>query len=121
MMSTFHRDRFTWLAYLLLGGFAYLQASLGPLMPFVRSELNLSYTVGGLHLSAFAAGMIGAGLLAAPLARRFGRRALFWGGAAGMSIGALLLLAGTHPSATIGAALVMGFLGTLMLTILLLR
>ncbi len=117
-MNTFRRDRYTWLAYLLLGYFAYLQASLGPLMPFVRSELNLSYTVGGLHLSAFAAGMIGAGLLAAPLARRFGRRVLLWGGAAGMGIGALLLIGGAHVVATIGAAFVMGFLGSLMLTMI---
>lgn len=117
-MNTFRRDRFTWLAYWLLGYFAYLQASLGPLMPFVRSELNLSYTVGGLHLSAFAAGMIGAGLIAAPLARRFGRRALLWGGAAGMSVGVLLLVSGAHVAVTIGAAFVMGFLGSLMLTMI---
>ncbi|GIK73521.1 MAG: MFS transporter [Chloroflexota bacterium] len=117
-VRTFHRDRYTWLAYLLLGYFAYLQAALGPLMPFVRSELNLSYTVGGLHLSAFAAGMIGAGLLAASLARRFGRRVLLWGGAAGMSVGSLLLVSAAHVVATIGAAFVMGFLGTLMLTMI---
>lgn len=117
-VRTFHRDRYTWLAYLLLSYFAYLQASLGPLMPFVRGELNLSYTVGGLHLSAFAAGMIGAGLLAAPLARRFGRRALLWGGGVGMSVGSLLLVSAAHVVTTIGAAFVMGFLGSLMLTMI---
>jgi predicted MFS family arabinose efflux permease len=117
-VNTFRRDRFTWLAYVLLGYFAYLQASLGPLMPFVRGELNLSYAVGGLHLSAFAAGMIGAGLTAAPLARRFGRRALLWGGGAGMSVGVLLLVSAAHVAVTIGAAFVMGFLGSLMLTMI---
>lgn len=60
--KAFARDRFTWLAYVFLAAFTYLQAILGPLMPFLRSELHLSYTLGGLHLSAFAAGMIAAGL-----------------------------------------------------------
>lgn len=117
-MNTFRRDRFTWLAYLLLGYFAYLQASLGPLMPFVRSELNLSYTVGGLHLSAFAAGMIGGGVSAALLVRHLGRRMVLWGGGSGMAAGALLLIAGDHAGVTIGAALTMGYFGTLMLTMI---
>lgn len=117
-MATFRRDRFTWLAYMLLAYFAYLQASLGPLMPFVRSELNLSYTIGGLHLSAFAVGMIGAGLSASSLAARYGRRMLFWGGAVGMALGALILIIGLHPLATMGGALVMGYLGTLLLVML---
>ena len=54
----FLRDRFTWLAYLMLAYFAYLQAVLGPLVPFLRDELHLSYTVSGLHLSAFSIGMV---------------------------------------------------------------
>ena len=86
--TIFTRDRFTWLAYAMLAYFAYLQSALGPAMPFLRRELNLSYTLGGLHLSAFALGMIGAGLSGAALAARWGRRAIFWGGAGGMGIGA---------------------------------
>ncbi|HHY56209.1 MAG TPA: hypothetical protein GYA08_12315 [Chloroflexi bacterium] len=34
-MAAFHRDRFTWLAYLLLGYFADVQASFGPLISFL--------------------------------------------------------------------------------------
>lgn len=34
--SAFVRDRFTWLAYIMLGYFAYLQAALGPALPFLR-------------------------------------------------------------------------------------
>jgi MFS family permease len=117
-MSAFHRDRFTWLAYLLLGYFAYLQSALGPLMPFLRGELGLSYAVGALHLSAFALGMIGAGLSGARLATRWGRAAIFWGGAAGMAAGALLLMIGGSVWATIGGALVMGYLGTLLLVMI---
>ena len=51
-MPTFVRDRFTWLAYLMLGYYAYLQAANGPLMPFLRADLGINYTTGGLHFSA---------------------------------------------------------------------
>ena len=54
--SPFTRDRFTWLAYLLLAFYTFLEAALGPLMPFLRAELALNYTCGGLHFSAFALG-----------------------------------------------------------------
>lgn len=117
-MAHFHRDRFTWLAYLLLGYFAYFQAALGPLMLFLRTELQLTYTTGALHLSAFAVGMIGAGLSSAHLAARWGRRSILWGGAAGMAVGVLLLMVGGVAVVTVGAALVMGYLGTLLLVMI---
>ena len=117
-MQTFTRDRFTWLAYALLGYFAYFQAAPGPLMPFIRGELNLSYAAGGLHLSAFALGMIGGGLSAPRLASRWGRRAVLWGGAIGMGLGALLFVAGRHPAVTIAGTLVMGGVGTLLLVMI---
>ncbi len=111
----FARDRFTWLAYLMLAYFAYQQATLGPLMPFLRDELHLSYTVGGLHLSAFALGMVLAGLMGDALVRRWGRRRVFWGGGAGMAAGSLLFVAGHHPALTIPSALLMGAPGTLLM------
>jgi predicted MFS family arabinose efflux permease len=111
----FQRDRFTWLAYLLLAYFAYQQAALGPLMPFLRDELRLNYTVSGLHLSAFALGMTLAGLLGDRLLQRWGRQCVFWGGGAGMSLGAFAFVLGHHPALTIGAALLMGAPGTLLL------
>ena len=55
---TFHRDRFTWLAYLLLALYGYFINILGPLTPFLKDELGLSYTVSSLHFTAFAAGML---------------------------------------------------------------
>jgi hypothetical protein len=56
--SPFKRDRLTWLLYLLLGFYAFMQAALGPIVPFLRAELNLSYTVTGFHVSAFALGCL---------------------------------------------------------------
>lgn len=113
--ATFVRDRFTWVAYFLLSYFTYLQGSLGPSMPFLRDELKLSYTVGALHLSAFALGMILAGLTGDRLSHRYGRQITFWGGGVGMAAGALLLALGRHVVLTVASSLVMGYLGALLL------
>jgi MFS family permease len=80
--------------------------------------LALSYTVGGLHFSAFALGMILAGLSGDRFARRFGRRAVFWGGGLGMAAGVVWFVLAGQVSLTIAAALLMGFLGTLLLVII---
>jgi predicted MFS family arabinose efflux permease len=114
----FIRDRFTWLAYLMLAYFAYLQAVLGPLVLFLRDELHLSYTVSGLHLSAFSVGMVLAGFTIDGLIRRWGRRVIFWGGGAGMGVGALLLVVGHHVALTIAGSLVMGLPGTYLLILI---
>lgn len=112
------RDRFTWLAYVLLGYYAYLQAALGPVMPFLRNDLHINHTVGSLHVSAFALGMIVAGMMGDRLARRFGRRRIFWGGAVGMALGAVCLALARTAALTIPAALLMGALGSLLLILI---
>ena len=56
MTSGFRRDRLTWIVYVVAGWFAYLQAAPGLIVPHLREELDLSYSVGGLHVAAFAAG-----------------------------------------------------------------
>lgn len=109
----FVRNRFTWLAYLMTAYFAYLQAALGPLMPFLRAELGMSYTVGGLHFSAFALGMILAGLVSNRTTQTWGRSINFWTGAVGMSAGALAL-AFSRQAITIASALVLGLLGSIL-------
>lgn len=116
--ALFNRDRLTWLAYLMLAYFAFYQAALGPIMPFLRTELNLSYTVGGYHFSAFALGAFLAGLSGDRFARRFGRRAIFWGGALGITAGLLWFVLAGQVGQTIAAALLMGFLGTLLLVVI---
>src|SRR5689334_20461983 len=90
--KTIQHDRFTWLAYGMLGYYSYMQVSLGPSMPFLRAEHKLNYTEGSLHLSAFAIGMIVAGLVTDRLERRLGRYLVWWGGALGMGLGTLLLM-----------------------------
>ncbi|WP_119066892.1 MFS transporter [Aggregatilinea lenta] len=114
--AVFTRDRFTWLAYLMLAFFSYLQAIVGPLMPFLRDELHLNYSEGALHSSALAIGMIMSGFLADGAVRRWGRWRVFWGGGAGMALGALILAIGMHPAITIAGAWMMGFVGTFLIT-----
>ncbi|MGZ3461384.1 MAG: hypothetical protein ACXU86_23075, partial [Archangium sp.] len=62
MTQTFHRDRLTWLAYALLAFYGYFLNILGPITPFLKEELGLSYTVSSLHFTAFAVGILLIGL-----------------------------------------------------------
>jgi fucose permease len=112
------RDKFTWLTYLMLGYYSYLLNGLGPVMPFLRAELRMSYTLSSFHFSAFAIGMLLAGLGSDRLARRFGRRRIFWSGALGMAGGVILLLMGYHPVLTISGAFLMGTIGSLLLVMI---
>ena len=70
----FRRDRLTWVAYVVLAWFAYLQAAPGLVIGHLRDELGLSYSTGGLHVAAFAAGALTAGVVAARIERALGRR-----------------------------------------------
>lgn len=116
--AAFVRDRFTWLAYFMLGYYAYLQSSLGPMMPFLRDELNMNYTVTGLHISGFALGMMLAGIYGPQLAARWGRYLVFWLGSGGMALSAALFALVHHPSLTILSTFLMGFLGSFLLVMI---
>ena len=111
----FRRDRLTWVAYLVLAWFAYLQAAPGLVIVHLRDELGLSYSAGGLHVGAFAGGSIVAGVVAARLERVVGRRTLLWSAAALMGAGAIALTAGRVAPVTVGSVLVMGLGGGLVL------
>lgn len=112
------RDKFTWLAYLMLGYYTYFLNGLGPVMPFLRAELQMSYTLSSFHFSAFAIGMLLAGLGGDRIARKFGRRRTFWNGTLGMAVGTILLLMGSHPVVTIAGSLLMGTIGSLLLVMI---
>jgi MFS family permease len=111
----FRRDRLTWIAYALSAWFAYLQAAPALLNAHLREELDLSYSTGGLHVAAFAAGCMVAGGISARLERALGRRALLWWAAALMGAGAIGLTAGRVAELTVGSVLVMGVGGGLLL------
>jgi len=117
MPRTFHRDRFTWLAYLSLAFYGYFLNVLGPITPFLKDELHLSYTVSSFHFTAFAVGILLIGLGGHLPVQRLGRWRSLWIGIIGMSMSALLLLAGRNPFITIGASFLMGLVGSLILVI----
>ena len=117
MQRTFHRDRFTWLAYLSLAFYGYFLNVLGPITPFLKEELQLTYTVSSFHFTAFAVGILLIGVAGHLLIQRIGRQRSLWLGLFGMSLSALLLLMGRSPVITIGASFLMGWIGSLILAI----
>jgi fucose permease len=118
MRQTFRRDRFTWLAYLLLAFYGYFLNILGPITPFLKDELKLSYTISSLHFTAFAVGILLVGVGGHLGIQRLGRGRSLWVGAIGISLGALLLISGRNPVVTIGASFLMGLVGSLILVII---
>lgn len=115
--QTFHRNRFTWLSYILLAFYGYFLNILGPVTPFLKEEMRLSYTVSSFHFTAFAAGILLIGLGGHPLVKRVGRYSALWIGAAGLSLSVFVLLAGRSPVVTIGASFLMGLVGSLILVV----
>jgi fucose permease len=113
----FARTRSTWLAYGMLAFYGYFLNALGPVTPFLRAELRLSYTLAGWHFSAFAAGILLAGLASNRLVRRVGRWRALWIGASGLEAGCLVLVLGRHPLVTIGGTLLMGAIGSAILPV----
>lgn len=112
--NSIHRDRATWAAYLLLT-FLTLQVSLiGPIMPFLRSEMGLTYAEGALHTSAFALGMMVAGFLCAPLERRVGRKHAMMIGGLGLALGFTIITLATTPIVSIIGAGLMGLIGSMV-------
>ncbi|WP_030231303.1 MFS transporter [Streptomyces sp. NRRL S-350] len=112
----FARDRLTVTAYGGLAVYAYLLYALGPLLPLLRQDLQLSYLLMSLHSAAFAAGAILTNLLFRRLRTRVGHRALFWTALALLALGSLLLATELSAAVTLGAALLGGIGGALLQT-----
>jgi fucose permease len=111
----FARDSATWMTYGLVGFFAFMETVLGPIMPFLRRELDLGYAAASLHFSAFALGAVLLGFFGDRIVGRWGRRAALWGGAFGMAAGALLLILGQSAWGTVPATFAMGICGALLI------
>ena len=115
MDTPFSRTHQTWLAYFLLAFYSYYLNILGPITPFLKEDLKLSYTVSSFHFTAFAVGILLVGLGGQYVIQRLGSARSLWAGAVGMSFSSLLLLAGRTPLVTIGASFMMGLVGSLIL------
>jgi len=112
---SYRRDAFTWTAFGALFAFGYLNAVLGPSMPYIRAEEGISYLIGGLHQVAFAVGGGLAGALSARDRFPLGRRTMIAAGLAGGALAGLALGYGEAAPVTIVGALLMGLLATLAL------
>ena len=64
-MGRYHRDEITRRVFAGLAAFGFLDAVLGPALPYLRSIEHISYLTGALHQAAFAVGGGLAGALAA--------------------------------------------------------
>jgi MFS family permease len=111
----FARDRTTLLLYAALGVFGALQVVPGLVVPALRDELGYGFTLASLHVTAFAALGLVAGLLAPRLDRVLGRRRVLLLGLLGMGAAVAGLTAGRTAVATLLAAGVAGLLGTLII------
>ena len=108
------RGPITWYCYLMTGFFMYLLAIQGNIIPFLRSELHLTYGAVILHSSAFAAPGFVTGMFGDWLIRRYGRRRVLWLGALGMLTGAALLCVASAAWFSIGSCALMGASGGLI-------
>jgi fucose permease len=111
----FARDSATWMTYGLVGFFAFMETVLGPIMPFLRRELDLGYAAASLHFSAFAFGAVLLGFVGDRIVGRWGRHAALWGGAFGVAAGALFLISSPSAWGTVPATFAMGICGALVL------
>ena len=88
------RDELTRLCYWMLGLWGFLLYALGPALPALREQLDVSRAVVSLHTTLIAVGAIAVGIAGDRFVVRVGRRAAFWTAAGGIASGALLLAAG---------------------------
>ncbi|HJR80011.1 MAG TPA: MFS transporter [Anaerolineales bacterium] len=112
-LQPFVRDRLTWLAYAMLAYVGFSQSILGPLMPFLRTELHLNYTLGGFLPASLAMGLILSGLFGDWLARHQSRGVVFWMGAIGLGTSVVLLGLSHQFELALIAVLGMGFSSSL--------
>ncbi len=108
----YRRDRRTWAAFGALFIFGFLNAVLGPTLPYLRAVEHISYLVGALHQAAYAVGGGFAGVLAARGLRSISRAAVIGVGLSGAALAGLALGYGGMPAVTITAAFLMSLLGT---------
>ncbi len=90
---------------------------LGAALPFLRQELTLTYTQSGMHSSAYALGVIVAGLYGDRLVARLGTRTTLRWSCVGLSFGFTSLALARHPQLTLASSLVMGLMAALVSTL----
>lgn len=101
----------------MLGLWGFLLYALGPALPALREQLDVSRATVSLHTTLTAAGAIVVGLVGDRFVVRLGRRRAFWLAAAGIAVGAVVLAVGGHLAITLPGAFVFGSAGALQVTL----
>lgn len=110
--ARFVRGPITWHLYLLVGFFQFVLSIQGNILPFLQSELDLSYRTVGLHPSAVGVAAILVGLFGDNFIRRFGRRRMLIASTCGLAAGALLLCVAPAAPVSIASCFLLGLLGS---------
>lgn len=113
----FRRSAATWTAYGLFTLLTLQVTLVGPIMPYLRTEMGLSYAQGALHTSSFAIGMMASGFLASLLQNYISRKSI-----AIIACFALILCFGSLTIApniyvSVLATAVMGLVGSMVIPI----
>jgi fucose permease len=112
------RDELTRLAYLMLGLWGFLLYALGPALPALRKQLDVSRATVSLHTTLIAMGAITVGLFGDRVVLALGRRRTFWVAATGVALSALGLALGGRLEITLPMAALFGFSGALLVAII---
>ena len=112
------RDGLTQLSYLMLGLWGFMLYALGPALPALRRELDVSRATVSLHTTLVALGGVAVGLVGDRFVLRIGRRAAFWVAAIAVAVAAVALALGGRIAITLPAAAVLGVGGALLVTII---
>lgn len=117
-MKTAKQGRLAWTLarYALLALFSFSLTAIGPMAPALRAEFGLSYTLAGLHQTAFALGMVVMGLAGGPLIERLGLARSMWGGMLVMLAGEAALSLAPSVAFTLGGILVASLGATLSMS-----
>lgn len=102
----------TWAAFGALFAFGFLNAVLGPALPYIRAVEKITLLAGALHQFAFAAGGGLAGLLAARRPRATSRGLTIGLGLGGAGLAGLAVGYGDTLAVTLAGALLMSLLAT---------
>lgn len=115
-MTRVRRDRLTLTLYGTFITWGWFLYGFSPAVPLIAAEQGTSLALAGLHGTGLALGTVLAGVLSSPLALRWGRRVQVLVGAATLVLGIVVLLLGTVPWQTIGAAAVAAVGGNLVVS-----
>ena len=102
-------DSVTVVCYMALACLGFLLDGLGPILPFLESDLRVGRAAVALLPLLDAAGLVVVGLVGVRLFRSVGRRKAFWAALVAMLGGALVLAVAQSILVAEGGAAVMGF------------